>query len=252
MSLDFIFSKILPLCVLPLGFCLFLLILGLVVRSRMPVFISVLLLWFFSLGFVSQGLWRLLESPWQRRAATSARTADAIVVLSGGIHPVPGPAQLSEWHDPDRFHAGLNLFFAGKAPRLLFTGGTNPFTPGQRPECHLYLHEAVLRGIPSSSMDCTPPVTNTSEEAIAIRALMPANKYRVLLVTSAFHMRRSQRLFERQGLHVIPFPVDFKARGRWAGALIQDPTQWLPSASALHDSSRALRELLGRFIYRSW
>ena len=65
-------------------------------------------------------------------------------------------------------------------------------------------------------------------------------------------MRRAQRLFERQGLKVLPFPVDFQARGRWAGPLWRDPTQWLPSARALDDSSRALRELIGRLVYRSW
>ena len=65
-------------------------------------------------------------------------------------------------------------------------------------------------------------------------------------------MRRSQRLFERQGMQVLPFPVDFKARGRWAGSVKHDPTQWLPSASALDDSSRALRELVGRLVYWAW
>ncbi len=51
---------------------------------------------------------------------------------------------------------------------------------------------------------------------------------------------------------VEPFPVDFKARGAWAGLLWRDPTQWFPSAGALDGSSRALRELLGRLIYRAW
>ena len=69
---------------------------------------------------------------------------------------------------------------------------------------------------------------------------------------SAFLMRRAQRLFERQGLVVQPFSVVFQARGRWARAVRSDPTQWLPSARALDDSSRALRELLGRVVYRAW
>ena len=118
----------------------------------------------------------LAGDPWQRRSAMEAPQIDAIVVLSGGRYPAPGPARLSEWHDPDRFLAGLDLFRAGKAPRLL-----------------------------------------------------PARQSRVLLVTSTFHMRRAQRLFERQGLKVLPFPVDFQSRGRcWAGPLWRDPTQWLP------------------------
>ena len=100
-------------------------------------------------------------------------------------------------------------------------------------------------------MASTPPVVNTAEEAVAIARLLPGRP-RILLVTSAFHMRRAQRLFERQGLVVQPFPVDFQARGAWAGPLWRDPSQWLPSARALDDSSRALRELLGRLVYRTW
>ena len=247
----YILSKLLPLALLPLGFSLILLVVGLVFRWRWPVVTAALLLWVFSLGMVSQGLWRWLEAPWQRRAATAAPSADAIVVLSGGRHPAPGAARVSEWHDPDRFLAGLDLYRAGKAPRLLFTGGASPFRPGQSPEGQRYLQEARQLGIPAAAMASTPPVVNTAEEAAAIRQLLPA-RARVLLVTSAFHMRRAQRLFERQGLKVLPFPVDFQARGRWAGPLWRDPSQWLPSARALDDSSRALRELLGRLVYRSW
>ena len=164
---------------------------------------------------------------------------------------------MSEWSDPDRFLAGLDLYRAGRAPRLLFTGGSSPFSPGQPPEGQRYLLESQQLGIPPDAMASTPPVVNTAEEAIAIRQLLQPSQSsdtstRILLVTSAFHMRRAQRLFERQGLMVLPFPVDFQARGRWAGPLWRDPTQWLPSARALDDSSRALRELIGRLVYRTW
>ena len=247
----YLLSKILPLAVLPLGLSLILLLVGFIARWRWPVCTALLLLWVFSLGLVSQGLWRWLEAPWQRRAATAAPRADAIVVLSGGRHAAPGAAKVSEWQDPDRFLAGLDLYRKGKAPRLLFTGGASPFSPGQPPEGQRYLIEAAHFGIPAEAMASTPSVVNTAEEAAAIRQLLP-RRSRILLVTSAFHMRRAQRLFERQGLKVLPFPVDFQARGRWAGPIWRDPTQWLPSARALDDSSRALRELIGRLVYRSW
>ena len=141
------------------------------------------------------------------------------------------------------------LFWAGKAPHLLFTGGASPFCPGQHPEGQHYLQEAALLGVPAAAMDSTPPVLNTAEEAVAIRRLLPHRQSLVLLVTCAFHIRRAQSLFERQGVQVLPFPVAFRARGRWAGSLWCDTTQWLPSARALDDSSRAMRELLGRLQY---
>ena len=255
----YLLSKLLPLAVLPLGLSLILLVVGLIGRRRWPVIAALLLLWVFSLGLMSQSLWRWLEAPWQRRAATAAPSADAIVVLSGGRHPAPGAARVSEWRDPDRFLAGLDLYRAGKAPLLLFTGGASPFRPGQPQEGQRYLQEALQLGIPEAAMASTSSVVNTAEEAVAIRRLLAppssslsASSPRILLVTSAFHMRRAQRLFESQGLHVLPFPVDFQARGRWAGLLWRDPSQWLPSARALDDSSRALRELIGRLMYGSW
>ena len=126
----YLLSKLLSLEVLPLGLSLILLVVGLIVRWRWPVIASLLLMCVFSLGLVSQGLWRSHEAPWQRRAATAAPRADAIVVLSGGRHPAPGAARVSEWEEPDRFLAGLDLYRAGKSQRLLFTGGASPFSHG--------------------------------------------------------------------------------------------------------------------------
>ena len=165
-------SKILPLALLPLGLSLLLLLVGLIGRWRWPVITAVLLLWLFSLGLVSQTLWRWLENPWQRQPAADAASADAIVVLSGGRHPAPDTAKVSEWHDPDRFLAGLDLFRQGKAPRLLFTGGASPFRPGQPPEGNRYLEEAEQLGIPAAAMQSTPPVVNTAQEVVAIRQLL--------------------------------------------------------------------------------
>ncbi len=254
--ISYLLSKLLPLLLLPLGFSLFFLLVGVIFRWRWSSSLAFALLWIFSLGIVSQGLWRLLEAPWQRRLVSSAPRADAIVVLSGGLHPAPGVARVTEWSDPDRFLAGLELYQADKAPRLLFTGGSNPFEPGLLPEGQRYMKQAAVLGIPVAAMASTRPVVNTAEEAAAIRQLLksvnPSASSRILLVTSAFHMRRAQRLFERQGVKVVPFPVDFQARGAWAGPWWRDPMQWLPTAGSLSSSSSALRELLGRLVYRAW
>ena len=91
----------------------------------------------------------------------------------------------------------------------------------------------------------------TAEEARVVAAQLPPRST-VVLVTSAFHLPRAKRLFERQGLQVLPFPVDFQARGAWAGHPLADPLNWIPSADGLERSSRALREAIGRTLYRAW
>jgi uncharacterized SAM-binding protein YcdF (DUF218 family) len=57
-------------------------------------------------------------------------------------------------------------------------------------------------------------------------------------------MPRSKALFERQGLTVIEYPVDFRVDAT-SGA----PMKYLPSASSLRDSDLAIRELIGRLYY---
>ncbi len=210
------------------------------------------------MGMVSELLWKYLESPYIRIKAESALTSDAIVVLSGSRHPAPGKSKILEWTDPDRFLAGIKLFEKGNAPNLIFTGGYNPYDPGVKGEGEYYSKEAKKLGIPSSSIKKTGPVSNTLEEAYEVNILLnnineiKNNPIRITLVTSAFHMKRAKKLFERQGLKVEPFPVDFKSKGLWAGKTWKNPLSWYPNANNLAASSRAIRELMGRIFYRSW
>ena len=110
---------------------------------------------------------------------------------------------------------------------------------------------AIGLGIPSNAVFSTSKVRNTADEAKAVAAMLPAGST-VLLVTSAFHMSRAQRLFQRKGLSVMPFPVDFQASGAWAGNPWSNPLNLVPTAQGLQSSSRAIRETIGRTLYRAW
>ncbi len=212
----------------------------------------ILFLWTLSVGFVADLLSKLVEYPWQRIDEISAPTADAIVVLSGGGRPqAPGKSNIYEWGDPDRYFAGISLFQKGKAPKLFFTGGTTPHGKDFKDEGTLYKEHAISLGIPFDAISITNKVVNTAQEAVEIRRNLNQinSSSEILLVTSAFHMKRAKKLFERKGFLVHPFPVDFKTSktSRW-----QSPYQWIPNSESLNRSSLALRELLGRIIYRAW
>lgn len=244
-------SKLLPLLVLPLGLALLLLAYGCWRRRRWPGLAALLLLALAATPLTGELLWRWLERPWRPLAAATMPAATAIVVLGGGRHPAPGPLRLSEWHDADRFFGGIRLFQAGRAPKLIFSGGWSPSTPALPPEGDVLRRQAIAMGLPAAAVATTVRVSNTAAEARQIAADLPPRS-RILLVTSAFHMRRAQRLFERQGLQVIPYPVDFQATGSWAGHPLADPLAYAPSAGGLERSSRALREALGRLLAGAW
>ncbi len=250
----FIISKLLPLFVLPLGGSIILLLLGYFYKKRWLTIIAAIFLYIFSLGIISDILLKIVEHPWERRKLSSVPYSDAIVVLSGSLHPAPGSNKVREWNDPDRFLAGITLYKAGKASKLIFTGGVNPLLPNFPPESEFYLEEAKSLGVPEKSIRLTPPVINTSQEAKAIRKLINRydQKQEIILITSAFHINRAKKMFERQGFKVFPYPVDFKRAGSWAGGSWKDPLKWFPSAHALSSSSGSLREILGRLVYRTW
>ena len=74
---------------------------------------------------------------------------------------------------------------------------------------------AILNGIPSEKIFVTKDVENTADEAVAVKELISPSK-RIILVTSAYHMYRAKRLFEKQRFTVIPNKVDYKAVGESA------------------------------------
>ena len=210
----------------------------------------------FSNGLFADILWRLLEHPFERLDYSLVAPSDGIVVLSGGRHLPPGNAKIIEWYDPDRFFAGIDLYKAKKSNRLIFTGGINPLSSDLPPEGDIYIKEAISIGLPKEDLFTTYPVNNTLQEAKAIKKLLndelpQLTQNRIILVTSAFHMKRAKKVFESEGISVQPYPVDFQSNKSFF-ALLRNPSSWMPSSFSLHKSSRAIREIIGRFIYGAW
>lgn len=238
---------------LPTGLLFLLLLAALLLRRRWPIWLSLSLFWLGSTPWVSDYLLRWCEANAVRVAASSMPRAQAIVVLSEGRTLAPGLTGTSEWNDGDRFWGGIELYRAGKAPWLLFTGGWISWQPELAPEGEVLKVWARSQGIPDSAIQVTSTATNTAEEAAAVAALFPklasvggTRPKTILLVTSAFHMQRAQRLFEQAGLEVLPYPVDFKvSAGESFNAM-----KLLPSADAWRFTEMAWRELLGRAYYK--
>ena len=174
----------------------------------------------------------------------SIEQADAIVVLSGmlSLHEMDGKEYI-EWGDPDRFFGGIALMKAGKATNLIFTGAEMPWRKSSRTEGNVLTDYATKYGIPYDHIFVSGLVTNTADEAIAVKKMSLGNQ--IILVTSAFHMPRAQRLFEKEGLEVVTYPVDFKSLSNDSITVMD----YLPNGQSLAKTEMGIRELIGRLYY---
>ena len=107
-----------------------------------------------------------------------------------------------------------------------------------------YLKELAIKyGIPKEKIILTEEVQNTDQEAKAIKKILTDNA-KIILVTSAFHMPRAEKVFKAANINVIPFPVDFQ--NSKSKTTMMD---FIPSAVSLFDTSHFVREMIGRLYY---
>jgi len=82
------------------------------------------------------------------------------------------------------------------------------------------------------------------------RILRRRDLHNVLLVTSAQHMRRALAVFSAAGITAIASPTDYEEAGQGEHTLLD----WVPDASSLERTTRAIKEYLGYVVYgwRGW
>jgi len=237
--------KILPLIVSPIFLVIFLITWGIVFRSRISGILAVSILIICSLPIFSNKLITSLENEYILSDASSAKTADAIVILSGMVRTINGKNGLSyEWAEAsDRIFARIELIKENKAPIMVLRGGKLPWSVG-KPEGEYLRDVAIKNGVPNKNILLTKNVENTDQEAKAVAKLLNKASPKIILVTSAFHMPRAQKVFEAAGIKTEPFAVGFLS-----GAGKHTIMNFIPSAGALNQTSFFIREQIGRLYY---
>ena len=237
----FIISKIVNAFLLPPGlFVTILLLAAYFVRQGKKALLALaLILWFFSSYIGARLLIKPLE---QMQFPASNKKAEAVVVLGGGKVSDEPYLALSSM-GTKRLLRGLTLAMQNNLP-LIYSGYENGYAkktlltlisslnlPMQ--ECN-YLQEGCFI-IEGESKDTYENAKLTKELFKKLGVVHP----RIILVTSAYHMPRSYKLFHYFGFDIIPKKCDYK--------LDSSPTLWaiLPRLDNLIASYDALHEYLG-------
>lgn len=257
-------SKLLPLFVYPLGLTCVCLVVALVTLWKRPriaagaIALSLILLLFSSNAWVAKSLVRSLE--WQNLPPAEMPNAQAIVVLGGAtksaLPPRPG-VDLSE--SGDRVIYAAQLYRQQKAPIIILSGGRIDWRGSGSAESADMANILTSIGIPSEAIIQESDSLNTYQNAVNVKNILENRGIRkILLVTSAMHMPRSLKIFQRQGIDVIAAPTDFLVSQAELEELGSSPKaailNLLPDTGNLNQFTTALKEYIGSFVYqlRGW
>ena len=252
----FYLSKILrPLLTSPLFLCLAMATIAIValpattrwrrVVKRLALTACALLITL-SLPVTATAMARAWETP---RGSLSVLKAwpsfDAIIVLGGSTYPRTSSVEHIELNgSAERLVAAARLYRGGIAPKVIFSGGSGDIGDQGKKEAPFAYALLKLLGVPDASLILESESRNTYENATLSKPLLEAaGAKRVVLVTSAWHMRRSAAVFRKAGYDFVSYAVD---------TLIEPftfPRSLVPDADALNRSTLLLTEFVGVAAY---
>jgi len=247
----FVIKKILSPFLIPPGlFVLILIISGvwLCIRKSLKAGMLNLLiggiLWLACITPVSDFMMRPLEAGF---SIPKDPKGDVIIVLGGGVYDhVP---DLSGTGFPNRDSLG-RLVTAARLQKIMKThvivasGQVNAQRGAEAPIAKRIL---IDLGIPRDKIIMESKSRDTIENARYTRTLCRKSGFTTpIVVTSAYHMKRSLLSFQKAGLTVKPYPANFHT-GIRRPYIRED---YLPSLSAMEAFSAAMREYIGLVFYQ--
>ena len=239
----FILKKILTTMFLPLGFIIILLLLcALFMRKRLGACAVILaaLIYVLSINPTAELFMRPLEDAYKPASFAEVATGDVYVVLGGGINEnvpdIDGKGTLGASALP-RVVTAYRLYMIAKKP-IIFSGGK---IFNRAPEAEIAKRFLISLGVPPHHIITEEKSIDTFENAQYVKEIADRYQFKkIVLITSAVHMKRSYLLFSKRFKEIVPYPADYQiSRGSY------DVLSFLPNAWNLSLVESAVKEYLG-------
>ncbi len=177
-------------------------------------------------------------------------TYDVGVVLTGGMinWSTLKTDHVGMGNSGDRFVQAFTLYKNQKIRKILISGASPrklaQIGRGEGKEAKKFL---VAWGVPEEDIILEEAARNTRENAFYTEKILsdqfPGQRY--LLLTSSFHMKRSLACFEKVGLNIDTYPVDF-----YGGDYTFKWDFWIPEPDAIASFNLVWREWVGFWVYK--
>ena len=212
------------------------------------------ILLFFSNSFIFSFFMHLWEVPMTHYK--DLKTYEAGIVMGGVTGNHQGYNRIQFIRGADRLFQAIDLYKKGVIRKIIFTGGSGYVTDPQRKEAALVKQYVLRLGIPDEDFIIENESRNTYENAKFTKQLLADKNIdgELLLITSAFHMRRSLACFYKQGIYPDNFCVDVYAprpplfKASFSLGHLQQI--FLPSIEPLVNWTNFIHELMGYAVYK--
>ncbi len=191
-----------------------------------------------------------LERPWVGVKRAELPEADAIVLLGG--FGTPSREEVGRLHfnqNADRAVVALDLARLGKAKVLLVGGGGFTLEGESFAEADMFKAIVDERKLNPGEIISLGGCKHTRHEAEKVGKLAQERGWkRILLVTSATHMKRAAAVFRTTtGLEVVPAPGAFLTS---ASIVTVSTVDLIPRSHGFAKLDAYLHEQIGWFVYR--
>jgi uncharacterized SAM-binding protein YcdF (DUF218 family) len=252
----FLFSKLLTFLINPLFWLMGGLLWALFTRNtqrQRQLLISVTAAtWFLGNPWITNEVllqWETSPTPF---ADIPQQQYKAAIVLMGMTQDSKSPKdRVYFMRGADRLLYAIRLYREGKVKKIIISGAyiNNKLTAFTAEGANNIRTTCHMAGIPDEDILTEEVSLNTYENALYTAQLLRENNINgaeCILVTSAFHMPRAIRCFQKQGIKALPFAADFYSEDRF----FDIGRMFLPSAAAIDRWNILFKEWVGLIVYR--
>jgi len=212
-------------------------------NSALILLLSIVLIYGASIAPVANYLCYYLEKDYINNQTAGNKNIDAIIVLGGGTKDIHAlKTTLNSGIEALRVLHAVVVYNQTGARYFVCVGKG----AGKVSEAQTMAKLAQSLGVPKEKIRIEPNSKNTSENASEANKMFGDRKINIGLVTSAFHMKRSEREFKKYLTNVVPLPAHYLYSSPGKNVVIK----YMPQSEELYKTSLALKEITGQLWYR--
>jgi uncharacterized SAM-binding protein YcdF (DUF218 family) len=212
-------------------------------NGALILLLSLVLIYGTSIAPVANYICYYLEKDYISNPAVGDKKIDAIVVLGCGTKDINVLKKtFNTGIESLRLLHGVVVYNKTGAKYFVCSGKGS----GKTSEAEVMAGLAEKLGVPKEKIRIEPNSKNTGENASEVNKIFVNKNINIGLVTSAFHMGRSEREFKKYFNNIVPLPAHY---------LYSSPTEnpvirYMPQSEELYKASVAFKEIVAQLWYR--